>query len=55
MWDTRKAYKILTGKRPLGGPGRIWPDIIKMVLREVSCEDEIWTLAQVCVQWGVLV
>jgi hypothetical protein len=36
MRETRNAYKILVGKRPLGRHRRRWEDNIRMDLREIG-------------------
>jgi hypothetical protein len=38
MWHAweREVYKVLVGKRSLGGPSHRWEDGIRMVLREVG-------------------
>jgi hypothetical protein len=44
MGEERKVYKVLVGKpegkRPLGRPGRMWEDGIRMDLREIGLE--VW-------------
>jgi hypothetical protein len=39
MGEERNAYRVLMrkpeGKRPLGGPRRMWEDVTKMYLREI--------------------
>jgi hypothetical protein len=45
----RKSWR----KRPLGRPWRRWEDIIKMDLKEISCDVEIWIhVSQDRDQWG---
>ena len=39
---SRSAFKILTGKRPLGRPRRRWEDNIRMDLEEVGINTRIW-------------
>jgi hypothetical protein len=34
MGEKRNAYRILVGKRPLGRPGRMWENNIKMDLEK---------------------
>ena len=36
MEEGRSAFKILTGKRPLGSPRRRWEDNIRMDLEEIA-------------------
>ena len=36
MKEGRSAFKILTGKRPLGRPRRRWDDNIRMDLEEIG-------------------
>jgi hypothetical protein len=44
--EMRNAYKVLVGtlcgKRPLGRPRHRWKDNIKMVFKEIGCEDVNW-------------
>jgi len=46
MGERRGVYRVLVrkpeGKRPLGGPRRIWEDNIKMDLQEVGCGGMDW-------------
>jgi hypothetical protein len=46
MGEMRNLYKSLTvrskRKRPLAILWRIWKDDIKMDLREIGCEGEVW-------------
>ena len=46
MEEGRSAFKILTGKptgkRPLGRPGRIWEDNIRMDLEEIGIISGNW-------------
>jgi len=56
MGKRRSVYRFLVGKpegkRPLGRPGRIWEDNIKMDLQEVGCRGIDWMdLAQVRDRW----
>jgi hypothetical protein len=54
--ETRTAYRILVGKRPLGRPRRRWMDNIKMDLREMGWDGVDWVdLAQDRDQWRALV
>jgi hypothetical protein len=58
--EKRNAYRILvgkpTGKRPLGGPRRMWVDSIKIALREIGWDGIDWMdLAQDRDQWRALV
>ncbi|KAJ4442808.1 hypothetical protein ANN_04401 [Periplaneta americana] len=47
MVESRNAYRVLVGRRPLGRPRRRWEDNIKMDLREVGYDDRDWiNLAQ---------
>jgi hypothetical protein len=39
---TRNAYRILVGKRLLGGPRRRWVDYIKIDLREIGWDGMDW-------------
>jgi hypothetical protein len=60
MVGKRDVYRILVGKpegmRPLGRPRRRWVDNIKMDLREVEWDVEVWIgTAQDRDQWRVLV
>ena len=36
LLEGRSAFKILTGKRPLGRPRRRWQDNIRMDLEEIG-------------------
>ena len=38
----RSAFKILTGKRPLGRPRRRWEDNIRMNLEEIGINAGNW-------------
>jgi RNase H-fold protein (predicted Holliday junction resolvase) len=44
--DKRNAYRIVVGKplrkHPLVGPRIKWVDNIKINLKDVGCEDEMW-------------
>jgi hypothetical protein len=60
MGTKRNAYTILVvkpeGKRPLGGPKRMWVDNIKTDLREVGWDGMDWIdLAEDRDQWRALV
>jgi hypothetical protein len=55
MGETRNAYRILVGKRPLRRPRRRWVDSIKMDLREIGWDGGDWIdLAQDRDQWRAL-
>jgi hypothetical protein len=36
MGETRNAYRIMVGKRPLGRPRQRWVDNIKIELRKIG-------------------
>jgi hypothetical protein len=56
MGETRNAYRILVGKRPLGRPRRRWVDNIKMDIREIGWGGVDWMdMAQDRDQWRTLV
>ena len=42
MEEGRRAFKILTGKRPLGRPRRRWEDSIIMDLEEIGISAGNW-------------
>ena len=42
MEEGRSAFKILTGKRPLGRPRRRWEDNIRMNLEETGVSAGNW-------------
>ena len=42
MEESRSAFKILTGKGPLGRPRRRWEDNIRMDLEEISINAGNW-------------
>ena len=42
MEEGRSAFKILTGKRPLGRPRRRWEDTIRMGLEEIGISAGNW-------------
>ena len=42
MEEGRSAFKILTGKRPLGMPRRRWEDNIRMDLEEIGINEGNW-------------
>jgi hypothetical protein len=46
MGEGRGAYRVLVGrpegKRSLGSPRRSWDDKIKMDLRDIGIDGEIW-------------
>ena len=39
MEEGRSAFKILTGKRPLGRPRRRWEDNVRMDLEEIGINE----------------
>jgi hypothetical protein len=54
--EERKVYKVLVGKRPLGGPKSRWEDGIRMYLRETGLGGVEWIqLVQDRDQWHALV
>jgi hypothetical protein len=54
--EKRNAYRLLVGKRPLGGPRRRWVDNIRMDLVEVGWGGVDWIgLAQDRDRWRALV
>ena len=56
MQEGRSAFKILTGKRPLGRPRRRWEDNIRMDLEEIGINAGNWVdSAQDTDYWRVLV
>jgi hypothetical protein len=60
MGEKMNAYSILVGKpegkRPLGRPGRMWVNNIKMDLRDIGWDGRDWiALAQDRDQWRALV
>ncbi|KAJ4431549.1 hypothetical protein ANN_20148 [Periplaneta americana] len=56
MGESRNAYRVLVGRRPLGRPRRRWEDNIKMDLREVGYDDRDWiNLAQDRDRWRAYV
>jgi hypothetical protein len=60
MGEGRGVYRVLVGrpegKRPLGGPRRMWEDNIKMDFREIGFDGVNWIrLAQDRVQWWAFV
>jgi hypothetical protein len=60
MGENRNTYRLLVrkpeGKRPLGGPRRMWVDNIRMDLGEVGCGDVDWIgLARDRNRWRALV
>ena len=56
MEEGRSAFKILTGKRPLGRPRRRWEDNIRMDLEEIGINAGNWVnSAQDRNYWRVLV
>ena len=42
MEEGRSAFKILTGKRPLGRPRRRWKDSIRIDLKEIGINTRNW-------------
>ena len=42
MEEGRSAFKLLTGKRPLGRPRRRWQDNIRMDLEEIGINAGNW-------------
>ena len=42
MERSRSAFKMLTGKRPLGKPRRRWEDNIRMDLKEIGINAGNW-------------
>ena len=42
MEEGRSAFKILTGKKPLGRPRRRWEDNIRMDLEEIGVNEGNW-------------
>ena len=42
MEEGRSAFKILTGKRPLGSPRRRWGENIRMDLEEIGISAGNW-------------
>ena len=36
MEEGRSVFRILTGRRPLGKPGRRWEERIRMYLKEIG-------------------
>ena len=42
MEEDRSAFKILTGKRPLGRPRRRWEDNFRMNLEEIGINAGNW-------------
>ena len=56
MEEVRSAFKILTGKRPLGRPRLRWEDNIRMYLEEIGINAGNWVdSAQVRDYWRALV
>jgi hypothetical protein len=58
MMEDRGVYRVLVespeGKRPLGRPGRMWKDNIKMDIRWIWIDGANWIhLAQDRVRWQV--
>ena len=42
MKEGRCAFQILTGKRALGRPTRIWDENIRMILKEMGINTRNW-------------
>ena len=54
--QSRNAYRVLVGRRPLGSLRRRWVDNIKIDLREVGCDSGEWiSLAEDRDQWRAYV
>jgi hypothetical protein len=59
MEENRNVYRILVekpaGKRPLGRPGRMWVEYIKIDLREIGWDGVDWIdLAEIGTTGGLL-
>ena len=54
--EGRSAFKILTGKRPLGRPRLRWEDSVRLDLKEICINTRNWVdLAQDRNYWRALV